>query len=412
MVTALGHDVPTTWRRLIASESGIAPISYFDATQYSCKVAAEVRPTPVTPSGLASVPLDYCRRGCRLFLHASLEAFADAGLEGSDLPRTRMGLACGTSVNYVHMRQVSQQFAFRRAGSPQLDLATFARDGVQAPHGFYRRQGDLSAAITAKALGLGGPNLVTDTACAASAFAIGQAFRIIRRGQADVMVAGGACSLVSPFAILAFAILGALSTNPNPQEASRPFDRRRDGFVMGEGGGAVVLERLDLARARGARIYGELAGFGTSMNALNLTDPSPDGASEQHAMRLALADGGLVPDEIDYIAAHGTSTPKNDAVESAAIQRLFGAGARRLMVSSNKGQIGHTISAAGACNLICALKAISEQQVPPTANYHEPDPQCDLDYVPNVARRRAVGAALVNAFAFGGQNATLAVRAL
>jgi 3-oxoacyl-[acyl-carrier-protein] synthase II len=173
----------------------------------------------------------------------------------------------------------------------------------------------------------------------------------------------------------------------------------------------VVLERLDRARARGARIYGEIAGFGATMNAANLTDPSPGGACEEHAMRLALQEASLAPEAVDYVAAHGTSTPKNDAVETTAIKRVFGAHARRLLVSSNKGQIGHTISAAGVCNLICALKAIEEGWVAPTAHYRDPDPECDLDYVPNVGRRAAVGAALVNAFAFGGQNAVLAVKA-
>jgi 3-oxoacyl-[acyl-carrier-protein] synthase II len=234
---------------------------------------------------------------------------------------------------------------------------------------------------------------------------------MIQRGQVDAMLAGGACSVVSPVGILAFSVLGALSPNPDPDQASRPFDRRRDGFVMGEGAGVVVLESLDHARARGARIYGEVAGYGTTLNASNLTDPSPDGASEERAMRLALGEAALAPEQIDYVAAHGTSTPKNDAVETAALKRVFGAHARRLMVSSNKGQIGHTISAAGVCNLVCALKSIVEGWVPPTAHYRDADPQCDLDYVPNVGRRAAVRAALVNAFAFGGQNAVLAVKA-
>ena len=412
MVTALGADLPTTWRRLIAGEHGITPISYFDASQYTCRVAAEVRPIPLAASGLNSVPLDYCRRGVRLFLRASREAFADAQLETSDLPRARIGVATGTSVNYLHMRFIRHCFAFRRPEPPQIDLEKLAGGGEHCANSFYRQQGDFAGAVAAKALGLGGPSLVTDTACAASAFAIGEAFRMIRRGQADAMVAGGACSLVSPITILAFAILGALSTNHDPDQASRPFDRRRDGFVMGEGGGAVVLERLDQARARGARIYGEVVGYGATMSAVNLTDPSPDGTSEGHAMRLALDESGLAREDIDYIAAHGTSTPKNDAVETAAIRRLFGAHAYRLMVSSNKGAIGHTISAAGVCNLICALKAIKEQWVPPTINYRDADPQCDLDYVPNVARRSVVRAALVNSFAFGGQNAALAVRAV
>jgi 3-oxoacyl-[acyl-carrier-protein] synthase II len=276
---------------------------------------------------------------------------------------------------------------------------------------FYRRQGEMASVLAAKALGLAGPNLAIDTACAASAYAVGEAFRMLQRGRVDAMVAGGGCAIVNPISILAFAVLGALSSNPDPEQASRPFDRRRDGFVMGEGAGAVVLERLESARARGARIYGEVAGYAATMNAGNLTDPSPNGESEEWAMRLALQEADMAPEDVDYVAAHGTSTPKNDVVETAALRRLFGRHAARLMVSSNKGQIGHTISAAGVCNLICALKAIERGWVPPTAHYTEPDPECDLDYVPNVGRRAAVAGALVNAFGFGGQNAALAVRA-
>jgi 3-oxoacyl-[acyl-carrier-protein] synthase II len=411
LVTALGTGVPAVWRRLVAGENGIGPISYFDASQYSARVAAEVRNLPLLDSGLEALPLGYCRRGPRLFLHAAREAHADAGLSGAGLPAHRIGVAAWTTVNYIHMRLVHHYFRFRRPEPPHMDLARFAREGEQPATQFYRRQGEMTSVLAAKALGLGGPNLAIDTACAASAYAVGEAFRMIQRGQVDAMVAGGACSIVSPVAILAFAVLGALSSNPDPDQASRPFDRRRDGFVMGEGSGAVVLERLEHAQARGARIYGEIAGYGTTLNAANLTDPSPDGSSEERAMRLALREAALAPEEIDYVAAHGTSTPKNDVVETAALKRVFGSHARRLMVSSNKGQIGHTISAAGVCNLICALKAIDEGVVPPTAHYRDADPQCDLDYVPNVGRPAQVRAALVNAFAFGGQNAVLAVRA-
>jgi 3-oxoacyl-[acyl-carrier-protein] synthase II len=412
LVTGLGAGVAATWDRLVAGESAIAPISFFDASQYACRVAAEVRAAPDAGPEPAGMPPSYCRRGVRLFVQAAREAFEDARLARSESPRERMGVAAGTSVNYVNVSTVRRHFGFRASPAPQVDLERLAREAPPPPHTFYRGQGGLMAALCARDLGLGGPNVVSDTACAASAYAIGEAFRMVRRGQADAMLAGGGCALVNPITILAFAVLHALSTNPDPAQASRPFDRRRDGFVLGEGAGAVVLERLDQARARGAVIYGELVGFGASLNALNLTDPSPDGAAEEHAMRRALDEAGLAPEQIDYVAAHGTSTPKNDAVETLALKRLFGGHARRLLVSSNKGQLGHTISAAGVCNLIATLKAMQQRRVAPTANYREPDPRCDLDYVPNVARRAEVGAALVNAFAFGGQNAALAVRAV
>jgi 3-oxoacyl-[acyl-carrier-protein] synthase II len=411
MITALGPDLATSWSRLLAGDSGIGPITYFDASEYGCSVAAQVPDWSLGDTGVPSVPATHCRRGVRLFVRSARRAWADAGLNGAtDLGRAA-GVAAGVSVNYVNMRMLRHHFGFRRERSSDVDLARFAREGgCQPPSLFHKRQGELAATLPARALGLGGPTISTDTACAASAFAIGEAYRAIRRGRANVMIAGGGASLVSPVGILAFSVLGALSRNTDPQAASRPFDRDRDGFVMGEGAGAVVLEARDHALARGARIYAELCGYGVTLSGHNLTDPSPDGASEERAMRLALEEAQLAPDEIGYIAAHGTSTQKNDATETAAIKALFGAHARRLAVSSNKGQIGHTISAAGVCNLVCAVKAVTDGWVPPTAHYRTADPACDLDYVPNVGRPMRVDAAIANAFAFGGQNAALAVR--
>jgi 3-oxoacyl-[acyl-carrier-protein] synthase II len=309
------------------------------------------------------------------------------------------------------MYLMKHYFQLRKPDSPALDMARFAREGRQPDNSFYRRLGDMMASVPAKLLKLAGPAFVMDTACAASSHAIGEAFRLVRLGKVKAMLAGGAAALVSPLPILAFSLLGALSRNADPELASRPFDRQRDGFVMGEGGGAVVLETLESAQARGAHIYAELAGYGSSLNAHTLTDPSPDGSAEAQAISIALRQAALAPEEVDYIAAHGTSTPKNDPIETAAIKRAFGPHAKRLMVSSIKGQIGHTISAAGVCNVICAVKAIAEGHVPPTMHLRSPDPQCDLDYVPNQSRAATVRAALANAFAFGGQNAVLALRA-
>ena len=410
MSTSLGNDVATCWRRLINGENGIRRISCFDASQYGCQVAGELG--PIEGPELPFLPDEYCRRSVRLFLRVAREAYADSGSAGDGLPPTRVGVSVGTTVNYVNMGLSRLHFQFRRPDAPELDLARFTAEAQQPHQFFFRRQGDLVAAATAKGLRLEGPTCVVDTACAAGSHAVGEAFRMVQRGAADVMIAGGSCAIVSPFAILSFEILGALSRNPDPDRASRPFDRCRDGFVMGEGGAAVVLERYDHASARGAHIYGELAGCGASTNAGTMTDPSPDGAAESLAMRMALEEARLATADIDYIAAHGTSTLKNDMSETRAIQRVFGDAARRLLVSSNKGQIGHTISAAGACNLICALKAIDEGCVPPTAHYEHPDPACDLDYVPNHSRETSVRAAMVNAFAFGGQNVVLAVKAV
>jgi len=416
MSTSLGPDLRTCWRRLLAGDSGIAPLSFWDPSEYHTKVVAEVKHVP-RETGADSIPSAWCRRGVRLFLPVAREALADSQLERTGpapqhLAPADIGIAVGTSVNYLDMYLMKHYFQLRKPDSPELDMARFAREGRQPDNSFYRRLGDMIASVPAKLLKLAGPAFVMDTACAASSHAIGEAFRLVRLGRVKAMLAGGAAALVSPLPILAFSLLGALSRNSDPELASRPFDRQRDGFVMGEGGGAVVLETFESAQSRGAHIYAELAGYGSSLNAgSTLTDPSPDGSAEAQAISIALRQASLAPEEVDYIAAHGTSTPKNDPIETAAIKRAFGPHAKSLMVSSNKGQIGHTISAAGVCNVICAVQAIAEGQVPPTMHLRSPDPQCDLDYVPNHSRAATVRAALANAFAFGGQNAVLAVRA-
>jgi 3-oxoacyl-[acyl-carrier-protein] synthase II len=416
MSTSLGPDLRTCWRRLLAGDSGIAPLSFWDPSEYHTKVVAEVKHVP-RETGADSIPSAWCRRGVRLFLPVAREALADSQLERTGpapqhLAPADIGIAVGTSVNYLDMYLMKHYFQLRKPDSPELDMARFAREGRQPDNSFYRRLGDMIASVPAKLLKLAGPAFVMDTACAASSHAIGEAFRLVRLGRVKAMLAGGAAALVSPLPILAFSLLGALSRNSDPELASRPFDRQRDGFVMGEGGGAVVLETFESAQSRGAHIYAELAGYGSSLNAgSTLTDPSPDGSAEAQAISIALRQASLAPEEVDYIAAHGTSTPKNDPIETAAIKRAFGPHAKSLMVSSNKGQIGHTISAAGVCNVICAVQAIAEGHVPPTMHLRSPDPQCDLDYVPNHSRAATVRAALANAFAFGGQNAVLAVRA-
>ena len=409
MSTSLGADLETCWTRLLNGERGVAPISLWDPSEYSVKVAAEVRHVP-QESGLAGVPRNWCRRGVRLFLPVAREAFAGAQMDRRPIPSERVGVAVGASVNYLDMQLMKQYFRFRRPEREVLDVRRFATEGEQPAYDFHRRQGEMIASLPAKMLNITGPTFVTDTACASSAHAIGEAYRMVRRGQAQAMLAGGSAALVSPLCILGFSLLGALSRNPDAARASRPFDRRRDGFVMGEGAGAVVLEQLESAQARGSRIYAEVIGYGSTLSAHNLTDPSPDGCAEARAISLALAENSVAPEQVDYIAAHGTSTPKNDAVETRAIKRVFGGHARRLLVSSNKGQIGHTIAAAGVCNLICAVKALTERCAPPTMHLEHPDPECDLDYVANRKRPAGIQLALAHAFAFGGQNAVLALR--
>ena len=411
MANALGADATTCFARLSAGENGIRPISFWDATGYQARVSGEVRAIP-RESGIQSYSGPECRRPVRLMAPIALEAFQDAGLDHDVVPPREFGLALGMSVNYLDMRLMRDYFALAVPSKYTLDMKRLIEDGDRLPrYTFFRRQGDTMASVVSRRLKIGGPTMTNDTACAASSYAVGDAFRLIRRGRVRAMLAGGAAALVSPLSILAFSVIGALSRAADPEQASRPFDRKRDGFVMGEGAGAVVMESLASAQARGARIYGEITGFGASLNAHTLTDPSPGGAAEAEAMRVALAEGATPPEEVDYIAAHGTSTPKNDATETAAIKKVLGSRAFQTPISSNKGQIGHTISAAGISNLVFTLKAMENSLLPPTMHLKESDPECDLDYVPNRSRKGTIRNALVNAFAFGGQNAVLAVRA-
>ena len=410
-VTALGRNCRAAWPRLMDGANGIAAIRRFDASAYPSSVAAEVCDDDLSwpETGL---PKEYCRRGTRMLVQSALEAVADSGLRDARYQPHEVGVASGVSVNYLHMGHLRRSWQARGADRRHLDVQRLAERGGVAEWALHRQLGDFAGAAVADAVGVSGPQLVVDSACAASAHAIGEAARWIHRGRVRAMIAAGGCGIVVPIGVLAFGRLGALSANRDPEWASRPFDRDRDGFVLGEGGGAVVLETLDDARRRGAPIYAQLSGFGSTLSAHSLTDPSPDGSAEAEAMRLALADGSIDAETVDYIAAHGTSTPKNDAIETRAIRRVFGSQAERLLVSSVKGQVGHTLSAAGALNVIAAAMAIARSEVPPTAHYANPDPDCDLDYVANAGREARVRAALANAFAFGGQNAVIALRAV
>lgn len=420
VLNALGQGVSNVWNRLVAGDNGIEKISFFDASQYKCKVAAEVRAVDgfgrgdrdsyTAPSPIPTVSSKELRRATTIFWACAKEAFADSHLADSGFDAGRVGVAAGASVAFIDHELTEEYYRMRGHDNADVDLPRFAASGVQPHETFSRALGDMMACLPAKVLGLRGPAFVIDTACAASGHAIGEAFRLVRQGRAVAMLAGGAAATVTPIGILYFTVLGALSQNEDAETASRPFDKHRDGFVMGEGGGAVVLEDYEHAQARGARIYAEIKGFGASTCAMNLTDPSPDGSIEAQAMQLALEDGGMDREEIQYIALHGTSTQKNDTTECKAIHRLLGDRAGRVMATSNKAQIGHTISGAAVSNLIMTVKAMEEGIAPPTMHLHHPDPELDLDFVPNQARRADIPAALVNSFAFGGQNAVLAIR--
>lgn len=419
MLNSLGDGVACVWNRLLAGDNGVRRIASFDASLYRAKVAAEI---PLFLGGdkldshTYAAPLDAAagvetagvRRSARVFLECARQAFQQSGLAESGFDRDQAGVTVGYSVAFLDTELTREYYRHRRDGGREVDIEAFGHR--QPPVHFTRRIGDVAAALPARVLGLRGPATVCDTACAASGHAVADAFRAIRAGRAKVMVAGGATAVVSPIGILYFALLGALSRNEDPASASRPFDRDRDGFVMGEGGGAVVLEDFDHARARGATILAELAGVGVNTCAVNLTDPTADGRIEAEAIRMALASARLDPSDIGYLAAHGTSTPKNDRTEAKAISHIFGR-APELLVSSNKGQLGHTLSGAAITNLVCAVQTIREGIVAPTMNLRELDPEVELDCVPNAPRRASVSAALVNSFAFGGHNAVLAVRA-
>jgi 3-oxoacyl-[acyl-carrier-protein] synthase II len=408
LVCALGSTVREAWPRLVGGDHGFAPISRFDASAYSARVAAEV--TVPLPAVEQTGPIDGgLRRGTKLFMMAAAEAWRDAGLDGEPAALAA-GVAAGASVNYLHMGQLGALWACRDGARDRVDLRLAAARGVAPRGSFLRRHGDTMAAAAASVVGLRGPRLTVDTACASGAHAIAEASRMVAGGEAPVMIAGAGSGLIVPVTLLAFSRIGALSANPDPASASRPFDRRRDGFVLGEGAAAVVLEPPEQARLRGARVHAEIAGSASTIHADSLTDPSPGGCMEAATMILAMRDAGIDPGEVDFVAAHGTSTPKNDATETQAIKRALGPHAGSVCVSSHKGQLGHTLPAAGAINVVLTAMALASQVVPPTAHLEHPDPDCDLDYVPHVGRPARLRAALANAFAFGGQNVSLVLR--
>lgn len=407
LTCSLGRGLDHCWLRLLAGETGIAPIDLWDPRDYQTKVAATIQyeRNPLGPS-------NGVRAGFEMYLGVVHEALTSAALAG-DQDRSAIGIASGASVNNIDMRQIVKMVDHLDGQTSTLNTAAYL-DVVKrgdAPGPMYPHlQGGLINTLPMRRYGLRGPSLVMDTACAASTHAIGESLRLIRRGTVDVMIAGGAAALVRPIHILAFERLGALTPSGDPASASRPFDRDRDGFVMGEAAGVVVLESFESAKRRGVPILAELAGYGSTSNAGTMTDPSPNGEHEARAMRAAIDDAGVAPERIGYVAAHGTSTPKGDVAETLGIRRVFGAHSDRLLVSSNKGQLGHTIAAAGVCNLAAAVQVLRTGWAPPTATLKNPDPQCDLNYVPEVAQRAEVEAALSNSFGFGGQNASLVVR--
>ncbi|MFN3201746.1 MAG: beta-ketoacyl-[acyl-carrier-protein] synthase family protein [Bradymonadia bacterium] len=400
-VTPLGHTVTQTWDAILGGQSAMAPITRFDPSGFGTTFAAEIKGFT---SPLSGHHVKWSDDKAAFASAAVDEALADAGLERGQIAPHRMGISVGAEISRPDLHTLAGRVRTLKTSSPsEVYRSVEPRDFVVMAPWF-------PASHLAERVGAEGPTLTTSTACTSSAQAIGDAMRLLRRGEVDVMITGGTDRLVEEFMVVGFGLLGALSTrNEAPTEACRPFDRTRDGFVLGEGAGFVILERLSHARARGARIHAELLGYGCSANAWRITDSPPDGRGARQSMMQALTDARLNPDEVDYINAHGTSTQQNDASETAGIRGALGAAADTTPVSSTKSMMGHLVAACGAVELIVCVKAIAHGILPPTLNYEHPDPACDLDYVPKTPRTCDVKVALTNAFGFGGSNGTLAV---
>jgi len=417
-VTPLGHDIESVWQRLLRGESGVAPITLFDARTFPTRFAAEVKDFDLWRFlGDRYAAHQTCSRNTGFALAAAEMAWRDAGLsERPDVPPDMIGVYLGGGEGPIDFANfVAAAIAGWDAEKRQLDAvrwAAVAQERLSAVREFEQNP-NCAAGHLACRFNAQGPNFNTLTACAASTQALGEAAMLIRRGDADIMISGGAHSMIHPLGVTGFNRLTALSTrNDSCVTASRPFDRTRDGFVLGEGAGILILEEYESARRRGARILAEVLGYGSTADAFRVTDMHEDGRGATAAMRGALADAGLEPPDIDYISAHGTGTEENDKIETLAIRKVFGEYARKVPISSVKSMFGHLIAGAGAVELITCVLAIRDGVVPPTANYREPDPNCDLDYVPNEPRKANVRTCLSNSFGFGGQNDTLIIRAV
>jgi 3-oxoacyl-[acyl-carrier-protein] synthase II len=395
LVSPLGIGTDVNWEALCAGQNGIGPITRFDATLHSARIAGEVKNFD---------PLRFIEKKdvkkmdvfIQLAIAAAQFAVDDARLKVTPDIASRVGVFIASGIG--GFSTIEREHKALLEGGPRRISPFFIPASII----------NLAAGQVSIRFGAKGPNSATCTACSASAHAIGDALEIIRRGRADVMIAGGSEAAITPMGVGGFAAMRALSTrNDDPAHASRPFDRDRDGFIMGEGAGVIVLEELGLATRRGAPIYAELVGYGMSADAYHITAPSEDGDGGMRVMASALDDAGVTPDQVDYVNAHGTSTPYNDKLETLAIRRLFGEHANRLAISSTKSMTGHLLGAAGGLEAGITALAIKHQVAPPTINYETPDPECDLDYVPNTKRAMKIDYALSNSFGFGGTNGAL-----
>ena len=397
-ITPVGNTAETFWQALLAGQSGIGTITRFDAADYDAKIAGEVKGFDPT----AFIDKKEARRMDRFTqfaIAASRMALSDSGLDLEKEDRSRIGAFVGSGIGGMDTLHDQYKTLFEK-GPNRI-----------SPFFIPMMIANMAAGQVSIAFGLQGPSSCVVTACATGTNCIGDAMKVIQRGDADVMVAGGTEAAISPAGMAGFCAMKALSTrNDEPEKASRPFEKDRDGFVMGEGSGIVILESLEHALARGARIYAELAGYGTNADAYHVTAPAPEGVQAAKCMELAIKDAGLTTTDVDYINAHGTSTPLNDKNETLGIKALFGDHATKLAVSSIKSMTGHLLGAAGGIECVATALTVVNDMMPPTINYDTPDPELDLDYVPNQARAKTVRVALSNSFGFGGHNATLLVK--
>ena len=396
-VTPAGQSVDEFWDNLVAGRSGIGMLTLADTSQFACKVAGEVRDWEPT-RWIERKASRRMARFSQFMVAAASQALEDAGMRMDEVNRDRFGVIIGNGGGGYPDIQEAAKTLFEKGG--------MRIDPLYMP----RSLGNMAGAQVALQLGLRGYNGTIVTACAAGTQAIGEAMLMVRYGRCDYIVTGGCEAGISELGISAFSVMRALTSNPDPEKASRPFDARRDGFAPCEGAGALVLEAEDMARARGARIYAEIAGFGCTNDAYHVVAPPEDGEGAGRAIAEALADAGLTPEDIDYVNAHATSTPLGDTAETNAIKRVFGEHAYRLAISATKSLIGHGLGASGGMETIAAIKTIETGIIHPTVNQEERDPTCDLDYVPNVARKMDVRNVVKNSFGFGGQNSSLVLK--
>ena len=409
-VTPVGNDVETMWKALLRGDTGIGRTTIFDASNFPTKISAEVKGFDLASVGEDPEKWKYQARHTRFAVGAAKQAVRDSGLEDSRIDPTRFGVYLGSGEGPQDFDRFTKMMLAAMPAGEGFDVAKFTQVGLEVLHPIaeLEQEPNMPAGHMAALFNAQGPNVNCLTACAASSQAVGEAVEMIRRGDADVMLSGGTHSMIHPFGVTGFNLLTALSThNDEPAKASRPFDMNRDGFVLGEGSGMLILEELEHAKARGAHIHGEIAGYGSTADAFRITDTHPEGRGAISCIKMALKDAGKNIDDVNYINAHGTSTEVNDKVETLAIKQTFGERAYKIGVSSTKSMMGHLIAAAGATELIVCLLAIRDGVLPPTMNYETPDPNRDLDYIANAARQEKCTTALSNSFGFGGQNITL-----